>query len=394
MTKNNIQGIPLFTAFLLFLFIDPYFMWRINNSTNLYFYFSFIAFFLFTLNIDLKAKGRKILFFLFFVLLLYMPFSQKQNYNAYILSLSVCTIPFMKENFARATYEYLLTIYSFIIFLSGIVWLLTLVGAVPSIGIIEPLNELKPYNYIKYPLLVVDNVGGFTRFNGPFDEPGVVGTMSVFFLTINSFNFKDKRLLPILVTGLFSLSLFFYAVLFLYYVLVPLFKNNSNNKLYYIGLILLLVVLAFFSYHNDLMYNYIWSRFEWDDTKGSFAGDNRISEFGKELLLSMIGTNEFLWGVSDYSLYNDDFASFSSILMPIIKYGIVFMVLYLILFLVYGFINKNDDILYLFFALVLLGTLYQRPCLTEPEFLFFFSLMATNVISGHSIKQQKEASEK
>ena len=386
MKINKSQLLSFFSAFLLFLFIDPYFMWWAQKGKVVYLLFGLLMFGLFALNLDIKYKERLFLFAYFILIVIYAPLSFGLNVNACILALLVCTIPFAKKKFACSTYDNLLTIYSVVISLSGIVWLMTFVGAVPSLGTIEPLNELKNHNYIVYPLLVVGNSGVFSRFYGPFDEPGVVGTISIFFLTISEFNLKDKRLLAVFITGFFSLSFFYYGVLFAYFVFYLFFKKKK--KKYAISILVFIVAAVAITYNNDIMYDYMWSRFEWDSSNGTFAGDNRLSPYALYLFDSIIGTPEFYFGINNYLYYEQDLAGSSSIILTIIQYGIIYVGLYISFFLLYGFLYKKNWSTYLFFVFVFLGTLFQRPCLMEPEYLFCFSLMATNYITQERFQQK------
>lgn len=377
MEKNKFQYLPFLTAALLFLYIDPYFMWKIHNGTHLYEIFNLFLLFIFVKYIDIR--NRVGLFILFILILLYIPFSQGQNYNAYILTISLCAIPFINKNKAIITYDYFLTIYSVIISISGIVWLLSLVGLIPSMGIIEPLNKLKDYNYIEYPLLVVSNSSAYFRFNGPFDEPGVVGTMNVLILTISKFNLMDKRLIPILITGFFSFSFFFYAIILVYYFFIPLMKKNSKKSFF---ITFIIVALIIFTYNDSFFYDMIWRRFEWNDSKGMLTGDNRVSDTAWLLLGSILFTKEFFWGMGNYSFYEEEFLSNASIVLPLLKYGFVFVGSYILFFAWYGYTNKKRLLDYILFLLVFVGAIYQRPFLTEPEFIFCFSLMAANIITN------------
>jgi len=377
MEKNKFQYLPFLAAALLFLYIDPYFMWKIHNGTHLYEIFNLFLLFIFVKYIDIR--NRVGLFILFILILLYVPFSQGKNHNVYILTMSLCAIPFINKNKAIITYDYFLTIYSVIISISGIVWLLSLVGLIPSMGMIEPLNKLKSYNYIEYPFLVVTNSSAYYRFNGPFDEPGVVGTMNILILTISKYNLRDKRLWPILITGFFSFSFFFYAMILVYYLFVPLVKKNSKKSFLITFVIIALIILT---YNNAFFHDMIWSRFEWDDSNGKLAGDNRVTDAAWLLFYSTFMTKEFFWGVNNYSLYEADFYSYASIVLPLLKYGVVFVGSYILFFVWYGYTNKKRLIDYVLFLLVFVGTIYQRPFLTEPEFIFCFSLMAANIISN------------
>lgn len=63
------------------------------------------------------------------------------------------------------------------------------------------------------------------RFYSIFDEPGVLGTLCAFLLFANRYNFKDKRIIMILMGGIFTYSLAFFILTFvgllLYYIRKP-----------------------------------------------------------------------------------------------------------------------------------------------------------------------------
>lgn len=380
MEKKNDKAGNSFFAFiasiLFFLFLDPYFMWKLQKTTPLYTFLGLILFFVSFLNADIKSKSRGGLFALYSLLLTISIFYDGLNLFGISAILCLLFIPFLKEQFAKKTYDYFLTIYSIVIGISGIVWILSLLDVVSPIGIISPLNDLKVYKYNVYPLLVrPDTFYLLERFCGPFDEPGVIGTISAIILTIGGFNLRDKRLMIVFIVGILSMSMFYYAIVAVYYIVYTL--TISNDKKFGFLLIASLAALVVFSMSNELLSETLWSRFMWDEDAGSFAGDNRAQEHTLKLLQSASGSVLFFgMGKTDQLLKAT--SGEASIFVAILQYGLVFVLVYFYLFASYAWKYKKKGIAYLLFLFVFAACLYQRPFLFYPEYLFLYSLMAMN----------------
>lgn len=365
----------IIAAILIFLFIKPYFLWNLHNTTSLFFFLGVFLFLVFFPNVDIKSKKREGLFILFAILLLLYSFYNNLNVFGFICNLCYIIIPFSKKQFAINTYNYFLTIYSIIIGVSSIVWILSLIGVVHPIGVISPLNELKGFNYSVYPMLVQANVlVDLHRFSGPFDEPGVIGTISTLVLTIGKFNVRDKRLMIVFITGFLTMS-FFYTFSVLVYYIVYIFTISKDKKLgFFLLFILSLLVEA--SLNNELLYDRLWSRFIWDTDSGSFAGDNRLTDNSRILLEKIAGTSAFYFGIGKTDAFIKATEGEFSLFNTIIQYGVIYVLFYIYFFAAYGWKYKINFIVYSLFFFVLLACLYQRPALFQPEYLFLFSLMA------------------
>ena len=106
----------------------------------------------------------------------------------------LAAVPFGSKRFMVNVFDRYKTLYSIIIGISILVWLLLFFGIPVPGKIIAPLNAVKTYNYIAYPFLVIPNYLGAgldvyfqsLRFCGPFDEPGVVGTIAGLMLYIDN----------------------------------------------------------------------------------------------------------------------------------------------------------------------------------------------------------------
>lgn len=375
MIMDKKRLLPLLSAILLYFFANPYFVWNLWGTDYAQIILTGVLSLLFAISIDIKQSGRSRLFVLLFLLLAFTAYIKGNNLIGFAASVMTCVLPFSKESFARTTLDSFVTIYAVIIAISGAVFILSLFGFAPAIGTIDPLNELKSHNYTLYPLLAVPNIGSsYFRFHGPFDEPGVVGTISAIILTIYKFNLKDKRILAIFITGFFSLSFFYYIIVGLYYAVYNLFV--AKNKKMGIFIIILLIAFVFLTLDNPYLYDTLWSRFAWDSDAGKFAGDNRMGELGTDAFLSIIGTKEFLWGSGDFELFEEMTLGSASFISVIMRYGIVFSCLFVYLFASYAWKYKSNTISYILFLVVFLGTIYQRPFIFDPLYMYLFSMMA------------------
>lgn len=134
--------------------------------------------------------------------------------------------------------------------------------------VLDPFVEQKQYFYYAYPFCVIPSTLGAVRFEGMYDEPGVVGTICGVLLLSNKCNFKDWRSWVLLIGGIFSFSLFFYGIV-AYYALVHAGKKMKLGIL----LFFLIAAGAIYKLDDGIMNDYIIERFVFED--GQFAGDNR-----------------------------------------------------------------------------------------------------------------------
>ena len=97
---------------------------------------------------------------------------------------------------------------------------------------------------------------------------------------------------------------------------------------------------------------------------------------GYEYVKTIMGSSEFYFGSNNYEVYAEMVSGSSSFISIIVRYGLVFSLLYVYLFASYGWKYKRNIITYTLFLFVFLGTIYQRPFIFDPSYLFLFSMMA------------------
>lgn len=368
---KNYKG-SLICSIFLFLLMRPYFTWHNILGNNLILVpMSLLLGLIFFNNSDLKRS--KLFYFLFFVVLCASnTIIRGYNIVFFISILPFTLLPFGNKNFAKSVYENFLNIYCIILLISLCVWILNLFGAVPQLGTIAPLNNLKAYDYNVFPLLVTQSDS--FRFYSVFDEPGVVGTVSAILLCCQKFNFNDKRTILLLISGLCSFSMFFYglSILILLYRIIFIKKSLLKGAVIILILYISVMIVQSVPVLNEL----IGVRFQWDSETGKFAGDNRTSDYMVDYLMSLSGTKVFWFGVDNKNLFLEYVEGQSSIYMILILNGVLFCLMYLIFMISYGIAYKKSWSSFFIFMVVFLATVYQRPNLFNPEFIFLWTYLS------------------
>ena len=355
------------TALLLYMLLYPYFVWPFVDS----FQWTVLLplFIIFFINADWK---KDILYFVFFVLLtIFICINQHQNIFGSFFVIGCSVLYIAKKGFVFSVYKHFWQIYVIIMTISLLSMILVESG-VPLRGVqILPLNDLKSAFYIAYPFYVKEALSTSPRFFGVFDEPGVVGTMSLLLLFIEKFNFKRIGNWILLVSGLLSLSLFFYLALGLL-LIIRLFSNNIRTRIR-IFLFLLLVGGTVFVISNPITRQYIVERTQWDTDKSSISGDNRASEQLKDHIESIRGTHDYYFGTRSKDIILE-YASSASLQNMVLRYGIIVLVLYFVFYVFYAKSYLGFGKKWLFFLALLFMVMYNRPSLLYIPMQFVFNM--------------------
>jgi hypothetical protein len=245
---------------------------------------------------------------------------------------------------------------------------------------VEPIIAIKDYNYVVYPFLVRVNLDSFNfesisamyRFSGLYDEPGVVGTISFLLLCVEKFNMKNRWNVVLLISGLISMSLFFYIAFPVYLVFIMV--TSRSIKLWRKVLVLIAFLgFAAFSYSNEILNTLIWSRIEGRGSAGEIL-DSRSTDELRNYVDQIAFSSDYFFGVDDRSLI-ERFSSSSSIYNVIIGYGMISIILYSIFFIIYSLkFSTTTKSAFVCIAVIAL-TLVQRPGLFILYYLFLFRCM-------------------
>ena len=233
----------------------------------------------------------------------------------------------------------------------------------------------------------------FKRFPGPFDEPGVIGTISLLILYIEKFNFKKWKNIVIFLSGILSFSLFFYIASFIfaaYYVFI-----NKVKTIYRIVVIISVFTLIILSMENVAFSNYILARIQWDSESSSIIGDNRAQEDLKSYFNKIKGTSIYFWGLGlvdrDLMQSFDGSAGYRN---AILRYGLVGCLLYILFFVSFAYQRLGLKRNFFLFLVLFLSTLYQRPGFLSIHYIFLFvSFIMINSKIENSIYRKTQQSE-
>ncbi len=376
------EGLPFIAGLLLFLLLDPYITWAYQSL--MFFFVTVPLLVIFWYHQRILNVRNTVLFLFFAAILLLAAACKRSNLFGILAFFLFAIIPFMTRSFTKSTYRYFKLIYVWVLLLGFIVYLLVFLGVPIPHAVIPPMNTLKDYYFDQYPLLVIPHTFRITiesiyasfRFCGPFEEPGVVGTISLLILLVEDFNLRDKKNIVLLVTGLLTFSIFFYVAAFMFALYYMVF-----NKKWKWGIVVLICSAVFFGFtHKSPFFKQLlWERLEWNSEKKSIAGDARSGEEMDAYYNKIKGTSMFYFGTPDHKLLTY-FSSNASYKNSVLTYGMVACALYLLCFSLLALLRIGKRKELLLFVAVLVLTLYQRPSFFSINYIFLFVM----VIASHA----------
>ena len=115
-------------------------------------------------------------------------------------------------------------------------------------------------------------LGGLVRNAGYFDEPGALAFWGMYALLLNKLFIKNKIVEYVLIGGLIStLSIAYFIQLSIY--LLVFYRERTWKLVLTVSFVYL--ILRMISFYDDVFYQAIFGRFEFNSDTGTFAGDNR-----------------------------------------------------------------------------------------------------------------------
>ncbi len=341
--------------------IPAFYVW--NNSL----YIGVISLMLgFVLSIDIIKHGytsrRKAVVVLLFVLYIIYIFRAGATLAGAVTLLVVLLFFLLKDFRMFQIYETFSNMFAVLLAISFLVYVYVVYfgGYLPYVSI-EPLNYAKTEQYYLYPFLIVITYYGIVipRFMGLFDEPGVVGTLCGIILIAEHFNLGKKRNWVFLLSGIASLSFFFFLMCLAFLV----FYSKPKNIIY-AGIVV--ISLAFVFKDNEVVQKRVWNRFVSEE---GVLADNRTSSDFEKYYDSFRASPDYFWGLGKGvgHSHNEGGSSYKQL---VVDYGFIFLFLYIACFFLIAIpelkITKN----LILFSLSLLGTMYQRPFIEHHTYLF------------------------
>lgn len=245
--------------------------------------------------------------------------------------------------------------YSVILFFGLLEYFLTLVGSLPTLGRFV-YTGYEPYTNYGFYIKTTYDYGTFERFNGIFLEPGHQALLSTFLMLANSFRFRQKPYLFVLLLAvIFSFSLAAYLLLIF---AVSLFLiNNMLRAIIAVAAVAGFVTLSLTLNGGDnTMNELIVSRLEYDESKG-IKGNNRFADYTEYAYEKSVKTGDMWYGIKDD--INIELVAGAGFKIYVIKYGWIGVILAALFYL--SIIPKGANIRYtLTFVAVLTLCFAQR----------------------------------
>lgn len=210
------------------------------------------------------------------------------------------------------------------------------------------------------------------RYSGFFDEPGTFALFSIFAIILNKIYFKNNRVeLWLIIVTMFTMSLAFYFVIFIYFILF--YINKANLK--YLIIILITIYFSFNYISNNKtngtlskLYDFTFSRLDLNNENGLIE-NNRVdkSEHDKEIFFKspFLGVGSAKKEVIGSNLFSI-FAQYGIIGSAFYYAFLVYFSLQIIM------MKRKHRWFYLKILLLILLNFYHRPELSSVFSLLVF----------------------
>lgn len=378
-----------------FVFLRPYFVWEtflggsltwLRNFAPLLSYILIFAYFIFKC-IERSLNKRKMMFSsLFFVIDFILILSGGGfglSFGNICFHFFVVIFILYDDVLLKKVFFYFSWIFALSLVPGIIMYIIKIVGLDFPHDTLSSWEEIKVYNQSWYDhyFLCVFRMEKWGRkllyLNGMFDEQGLIGTFCALFLIADRLELKKNiRNCILFIGGILSMSLAFYLLIFIYYILNS--KISINKKIIIFISMFIAFITANIFFRDSLFYSEFVSRFlgnpgsRYDSAFDLFYDStmtfNSITTWfghGKDsfgLLNSSLGTN--LMNVSSYKIL-------------IYDYGYIGFTL-IIIFFVYGSYLYTRNFKDCLFSLMFTISIYQRPYVLTFAYMVLFITGLTN----------------
>ena len=262
--------------------------------------------------------------------------------------------------------------YRYFLIVSSALGLIAIFDYTVGLGIphsIVPFYEDNVGVYIDYKFSYI-HLESWLRLCGLFNEPGYFGTFLGFALVQEKFNMKKVGNIILLIAGIFTFSLAFYAI-----VIIGLMLTINNRKMFlkvsiFIATLVLIVPYIAQKYEHV---EFILERLEFDSSSKRFVGDNRTTSDFDLIIDRFNNSDKVLFGYGSGYLSSFHLKNVSSYKTALVERGYLgFMLTYgLLLLCALGETRKQRDAIV--FILCFAASIYQRPGIfTMDYFLLLF----------------------
>lgn len=211
-----------------------------------------------------------------------------------------------------------------------------------------PINPGRSYYNFVFNIYIDYTFSFFNRFYAFYDEPGVLGNLTMVLLYIQKFDLKKWYNVVLLIAGLMSYSLAFYIALILYFIIF-------GTKRTRIVFIIVAALFTYFLYGNEFANRYIFGRMILEN--GKMAGYNR-EKVGFDLFFDTLHIKDYFW-MGYYPRSRIEYAA--SWKWAFTLYGIIPSILY-VLSIIFSRITSTTNKGYILRGIILVIIIWiQRP---------------------------------
>ena len=229
-----------------------------------------------------KVRNKKALIVTLFLLTIFLFFENYQvlrftehgvlSYSKSLIRVSLLALfIYTEKSFAKDTIDFVAKFFAILLTISMILYVILLFRDLPFILMpyINSEGEM-PYGFFQNYILLLQGIDintSITRFQGPFLEPGQIGTFLAFLLTIYRYDFREKWRYLLLIALLLTLSLAGYVLAAVGFLVS---RVNRIGKVVVYGTMFLTMYLVGTNYNggNNIFNEYILERLTYDEEKG------------------------------------------------------------------------------------------------------------------------------
>ena len=372
--KDEIQS--FFIAVAVFISFNPFFLWPFG--AYIFIFSAFLLLIPIIVNNKYSERQVAIVVFVFLLVIIYKILQGASVMGATLLAMAVSSFVLINSVILEKSFNYLLKILAFFILFGLLTWFFQfilndfsflLLGYVSSSSIPNILKSEVGVSYAIYPFstrIINLSIYEFYRFQSVFDEPGYLGTVSAFLFIINKCSVKTTVDKIILAGGIFSFSLAFYFLIFIFIAA----RSLSSFKFLMLTLSVILFFLVVINFFDPLIIIFdelILDRARFSD--GRLIGDNRASDHldsAFALYLSSGDLRTVLFGLGDFE--PDGTSSIKQIFVQAGLVGFLLVFLVLSIFSLIKARRLNWDCLIFVFIFVI--SMYQRPDVLNITYIY------------------------
>ena len=390
------QKIAIFSlAIFVWLTLFPYIIWGKLYILSVIFMLSAITSFLYLLEGGIKLQNLLFGYFIAILVLLFYKLNGASWGWTILMSFSIMLLLLYTREDIKKIF-YLFKLFFAISLIPGmILWLLFIIGfdinllSLGSVADGAVLNQTKVQagvSYIVFPgSVMLDYMLSWPifRMQGMYDEPGVLGTIAALILVTEKMDFNKKLNLIIFIGGLTSLSLAFYLIIAIYFILN--IKKNIKTVIISLSAILFIFVFLPSSVQKSIEAKTI-DRMQ-IDSNFNVSGDNRESKDSRNWAnWKDSDTKNFLLGMK---VESDGSSSWKNILILSGYFG--FLILLIIYFLLFFQKYRKVNYYHFVFIFIFILSFTQRPYIVTPVYILIFiyaieTLRSKELVSNNILK--------